>query len=252
MSALSDVLAAAKAEGRAALVGYLPAGYPSVPGAVDAMVAMVRGGVDVVEVGLPYSDPLMDGPTIQCAVEIALEQGTTTGDVLTTVRGVAATGAPTLVMSYWNPLERYGALRFAEDLAAAGGAGTITPDLTPDEASTEPSDWLGATDATGLDRVFLVAPSSTDERIRWTAAALPRLRLRRLHHGCHRRPHLGGRGGRHPGGAGARADRRSPCASVSACRTVTRPPRSRPSPTASSSARRSSARCSTPGRPAMG
>ena len=169
MSALSDVLAAAKGEGRAALVGYLPAGYPSVQGGIDAMVAMVRGGVDVVEVGLPYSDPLMDGPTIQRAVEVALRHGTTTGDVLTTVRGVAATGAPTLVMSYWNPIERYGARRFAEGLAAAGGVGTITPDLTPDEAATEPSDWLGATDATGLDRVFLVAPSSTDERIRWTA-----------------------------------------------------------------------------------
>ena len=168
MSALSDVLSAAKAEGRAALVGYLPAGYPSVQGAVDAMAAMVRGGVDIVEVGLPYSDPLMDGPTIQRAVEVALEQRTTTDDVLTTVRGVAATGAPTLVMSYWNPIERYGARRFAEGLAAAGGVGTITPDLTPDEAAAEPSDWLGATDATGLDRVFLVAPSSTDERIRWT------------------------------------------------------------------------------------
>jgi len=171
MTALSDVLAAAKAEGRAALVGYLPAGYPSVQGAVDAMVAMVRGGVDVVEVGLPYSDPLMDGPTIQRAVEVALEQHTTTDDVLTTVRGVAATGAPTLVMSYWNPIERYGARRFAEGLAAAGGAGTITPDLTPDEASTQPSDWLGATDETGLDRVFLVAPSSTDARLRSTTAA---------------------------------------------------------------------------------
>jgi tryptophan synthase alpha chain len=169
MSALSDVLAAAKDEGRAALVGYLPAGYPTVPGAVDAMVAMVRGGVDVVEVGLPYSDPLMDGPTIQRAVQVALEQRTTTDDVLATVRGVTASGAPTLVMTYWNPLERYGARRFAEGLAAAGGVGTITPDLTPDEAATEPSDWLGATDATGLDRVFLVAPSSTDERIRWTA-----------------------------------------------------------------------------------
>ncbi len=169
MSVLSEVLAAAKAERRAALVGYLPAGYPSVPGAIDAMTAMVRGGVDVVEVGLPYSDPLMDGPTIQRAVEVALEQRTTTDDVLTTVRGVAATGAPTLVMSYWNPIERYGAGRFAEGLAAAGGVGTITPDLTPDEAATAPSDWLGATDAAGLDRVFLVAPSSTDERIRWTA-----------------------------------------------------------------------------------
>src|SRR4029078_5566764 len=107
-----------------------------------------------------HPDPLMNCPTTQRAVELALAQQTTTDDVLTTVRGVAATGAPTLVMSYWNPIERYGALRFAECLAAAGGAGTITPDVTPAEASTEPSDWLGATDATGLDRVFLVAPSS--------------------------------------------------------------------------------------------
>ena len=169
VTVLDEVLAAAKAENRAALVGYLPAGYPSVTGSVDAMVAMVRGGVDIVEVGLPYSDPLMDGPTIQRAVEAALAQHTTTDDVLTTVRGVAATGAPTLVMSYWNPIERYGTHRFAAALTAAGGAGVITPDLTPDEAATAPSDWLGATDATGLGRVFLVAPSSTEERIRWTA-----------------------------------------------------------------------------------
>jgi tryptophan synthase alpha chain len=166
---LDDVLAAARAEGRAALVGYLPAGYPSVQGGIEAMAAMVRGGVDVVEVGLPYSDPLMDGPTIQRAVEAALERGTTTDDVLTTVHGVAATGAPTLVMTYWNPVERYGVRRFADALVQAGGAGMITPDLTPDEAGTEPSDWLGASDATGLGRVFLVAPSSTEDRIRWTA-----------------------------------------------------------------------------------
>ena len=166
---LDDVLAAARAENRAALVGYLPAGYPTVAGAAEAIVAMVRGGVDIVEVGLPYSDPLMDGPTIQRAVEGALTQHTSTDEVLDTVRTVAATGAPTLVMSYWNPIERYGTRRFAEGLVAAGGAGVITPDLTPDEAAAEPSDWLGATEATGLGRIFLVAPSSTDERIAYTA-----------------------------------------------------------------------------------
>ena len=164
MSRLDEVLAAARAEGRAALVGYLPAGYPSVPGAVDAMTAIVEAGVDVVEVGLPYSDPLMDGPTIQAAVDAALRQGVRTADVLATVSAVAATGAPTLVMSYWNPVERYGVARFAADLATAGGAGTITPDLIPDEGAP----WLEATDAAGLDRVFLVAPSSTDERIAYT------------------------------------------------------------------------------------
>ena len=166
---LDDTLAAARAEDRAVLVGYLPAGYPSVQGGIDAIVAMVRGGVDIVEIGLPYSDPLMDGPVIQRAVEAALQRGTTTDDVLTTVRAVAATGAPTLVMSYWNPIERYGVRRFADAMVEAGGAGVITPDLTPDEAGTEPSDWLGASDATGLGRVFLVAPSSTEDRIRWTA-----------------------------------------------------------------------------------
>ena len=164
MSRLSDVLAAARAEGRAALVGYLPAGYPSVDAAAAAMVAMVESGVDVVEIGLPYTDPLMDGPVIQRAVDEALRSGTRTADVLETVRRVAQTGAPVLVMTYWNPIEHYGVERFAADLAAAGGAGLITPDLTPDEAGP----WLAASDAHGLDRVFLVAPSSTDARLRYT------------------------------------------------------------------------------------
>ena len=169
MSALADVLSTARAEGRAALIGYLPAGYPSAAGAVDGIAAMVAAGVDVLEVGLPYSDPLMDGPTIQQAVEASLRAGTTTDDVLETVRAVAADGTPTLVMTYWNPIERYGPRRFADGLAAAGGAGVITPDLTPDEAAGPGTDWLAATDATGLDRVFLVAPSSTDDRLRYTA-----------------------------------------------------------------------------------
>ena len=122
---------------------------------------MVESGVDIVEVGFPYSDPLMDGPTIQAAAEIALAGGTRAADVLRTVEEVASTGAPTLVMTYWNPIERYGVDAFAADLAKAGGAGVITPDLIPDEA--EP--WIAATDAAGIDTVFLVAPSSTPERI---------------------------------------------------------------------------------------
>lgn len=161
MSRLHEAFAAARAEGRAALIGYLPAGFPSVDGAVDAIRVMVENGVDIVEVGLPYSDPLMDGPTIQAAVEVSLRGGTTTRDVLATVEAVAATGAPTLVMSYWNPIERYGVDAFAADLAAAGGAGVITPDLTPEEAGP----WVAASDRAGIDRVFLVAPSSTEERI---------------------------------------------------------------------------------------
>ena len=161
MGALAPVFAEAKAEGRAALIGYLPAGFPTVDGGIAVLQAMVESGVDIVEVGFPYSDPLMDGPTIQAAAEIALAQGTRAGDVLRTVEGVAATGAPCLVMTYWNPVERYGVDAFAADLAKAGGCGVITPDLIPDEA--EP--WIAATDAAGIDTVFLVAPSSTPARI---------------------------------------------------------------------------------------
>jgi len=165
MSALSDLFARTRAEGRAALIGYLPAGYPSVDGSIAALTAMVGAGVDVVEIGLPYSDPLLDGPTIQAAVDDALARGVTTADVFAAVKAVSATGAPTLVMSYWNPIARYGVERFAADLAAAGGVGTITADITPDEAG----DWMAASQAHGLDRVFLVAPSSTDARIAYTA-----------------------------------------------------------------------------------
>ena len=168
--AASPVTAAfgrARTEGRAALVGYLPAGYPTVDGAARALEAMVEAGVDIVEVGLPYSDPLMDGPTIQQAVESALRSGTTTRDVLRTVQQVASSGTAVLVMSYWNPIERYGPERFARDLASVGGAGVITPDLIPDEAGA----WLPEAREHGLDSVFLVAPSSTEERIRLTVEA---------------------------------------------------------------------------------
>jgi tryptophan synthase alpha chain len=163
----AEVVDRARGENRAALVGYLPVGFPDVAGSVAAAKAMVAGGVDVVELGLPYSDPLMDGPVIQDAVDVALRGGTRTRDVLTAVEQVAATGAPVLVMTYWNPIDRYGVDRFAADLANAGGAGLITPDLIPDEAG----DWLAASDASDLERVFLVAPSSTDARLRSTVAA---------------------------------------------------------------------------------
>ena len=167
MSTLHEAFAAAKADGRALLIGYLPAGFPSRGDDVAVIEAMVENGVDAIEIGLPYSDPLMDGAVIQAAVEQALEAGTHTDDVLRTVEAVARTGAPTLVMSYWNPIERYGVDRFATELVAAGGIGVITPDLTPEEAGP----WIAATDAAGIDRVFLVAPSSTDARIATVAAA---------------------------------------------------------------------------------
>ncbi len=165
-SAIDRAFATARAEGRAALVGYLPAGFPSVPGAIDAVRAMVEAGVDVVEVGLPYSDPLMDGPQVQAAVESALAGGVRIADVFATVAAAAEAGAAALVMTYWNPVEAYGVDRFAAALAEAGGAGAITPDLIPDEAGP----WLDATAAHGLDPVFLVAPSSTEARIASTVA----------------------------------------------------------------------------------
>lgn len=150
-----------RASGRAALIGYLPAGFPTARDSVRLINAMVDAGVDIIEVGLPYSDPLMDGPDIQQAVDIALRGGTTTDVVLTTVAEVTRAGATALVMSYWNPIERYGVDRFAAGLADAGGVGVITPDLTPEEAGA----WVEATDARDLGRVFLVAPSSSDARI---------------------------------------------------------------------------------------
>ena len=161
MSAVGVAFGAAAEQHRAALVGYLPAGFPSVDGAITAARAMAEAGADVVEIGLPYSDPLMDGPVIQAAVHQALTNGVHVADVLRTVEAVAGTGVPVLVMTYWNPVDRYGVTEFARDLAAAGGSGLITPDLTPEEAG----EWLDAAAAQLLDPVFLVAPSSTDERI---------------------------------------------------------------------------------------
>ena len=166
-SALAARIATAQAEGRAALIAYLPVGYPDVGSSIEAMVAAVEGGADVVEVGVPYSDPGMDGPVIQQAVDVAVRAGVGLRDVFRAVEAVAAAGAVPVVMSYWNPIERYGVDRFADDLVVVGGAGAITPDLIPDEAGA----WLAATERTGLDRVFLVAPSSTDARLASTTAA---------------------------------------------------------------------------------
>lgn len=164
---VSTAFEKAKAEDRAALVGYLPAGFPDIDGSIRALRAMVDAGCDVIEVGLPYSDPVMDGPVIQAAVQQALDGGFRIDDLFRVVEAVAATGVPTLVMTSWNPVERRGVARFAQQLHDAGGAGLITPDITPDVAH----DWIAAADAHDLDKVFLVAPSSTDERIAMTTSS---------------------------------------------------------------------------------
>ena len=165
MSRLEAVFSACRAESRAALIGYLPAGYPTLEGSKDVLRTMVSSGCDLVEVGLPFSDPVMDGVTIQRAAEQALRGGFRVRDLFGVVESVAAAGGRAVVMTYWNPVLAYGVDRFARDLAAAGGLGVITPDLVPDEGS----EWIAATDAHDLDRIFLVAPSSTEERIDLTA-----------------------------------------------------------------------------------
>ena len=164
---VGPVLERCRAEGRAALIGYLPVGFPSVEGSIAAMQVLVDSGVAIVEIGVPYSDPVMDGPVIQDAAVRALAAGVRLSDIFTAARAVSDAGAGALVMTYWNPVLRYGVDRFAGDLKAAGGSGLITPDLIPDEAGA----WIAAADSNDLDKVFLVAPSSTPERLASVTAA---------------------------------------------------------------------------------
>lgn len=166
-SGLAAVFERCRGEGRAALVGYLPAGYPDLETSVRAVTALVEAGCDIVEVGVPYSDPVMDGPTIEDAARQALANGFRVHQVFAVVRAVAEAGGTPVVMTYWNPVLKYGVDRFAADLAAAGGVGMITPDLIPDDAAP----WLEASQNHGLDRIFLVAPSSTEERLASTIEA---------------------------------------------------------------------------------
>lgn len=161
-SAVADAIAAAKVDRAGALIGYLPAGYPDIATSIEAAVALAENGVDVIELGLPYSDPVMDGPVIQAATQTALAAGFRLRDGFAVMAAITArVSIPVVFMSYWNPVVQYGVDRFADDLAAAGGAGLITPDLIPDEAGA----WISASERTGLDRIFLAAPSSTESRL---------------------------------------------------------------------------------------
>lgn len=165
-SRVAAAIDAARAEGRGALVGYLPAGFPDIETSVRAAVALARGGADVLEIGPPYSDPVMDGTVIQEATQAALARGFRLADLFTVVQEVTRqVDVPVLVMTYWNPVLQYGVDRYADSLLSAGGAGLITPDITPEAAG----EWIAASERTGLDRVFLAAPTSTDERLRLIA-----------------------------------------------------------------------------------
>jgi tryptophan synthase alpha chain len=163
MSGVAEVIASRKASGSGALIGYLPVGYPDLPTSIEAAVALAENGVDAIELGLPYSDPVMDGVVIQRATQAALAGGFRLRHGFEAVAAITArVDTPVLLMTYWNPVVQYGVDRFADDLVAAGGAGLITPDLIPDEAA----DWFATSERTGLDRVFLAAPSSSDARLR--------------------------------------------------------------------------------------
>lgn len=158
---LDDVFAKTKSENRAALIAYIPAGFPSQAGCKNIIKAFVDGGVDAIEIGFPYSDPVMDGPTIQSAAVTALENGTGAKEVFDALKCATDLGVAAVVMTYWNPIERYGVNQFAAEIAANGGSGVITPDLTIEESEA----WIAATDSAGIKRIYVVAPSTSDERL---------------------------------------------------------------------------------------
>jgi len=161
-SRVEAVIDQARADGRGVLIGYLPAGYPDIQTSIDAVIALSESGADIIELGVPYSDPVMDGLVIQRATNASLDGGFRLANLFEILR--ATTGvvsAPILVMTYWNPVVQYGVERFAQALRESGGAGLITPDLIPDEAA----EWIAASDKFELDRVFLAAPSSSTARL---------------------------------------------------------------------------------------
>lgn len=166
MSRVAAAIDAAHAAGRGAFVGYLPLGFPDLATSIEAAVTLADNGADVIELGPPYSDPVMDGTVIQEATQAALAGGFRLRDTFTAVREITArTDVPVVVMTYWNPVLQYGVDRYADDLLAAEGAGLITPDITPEAAG----EWIAASERTGLDRIFLAAPTSTDERLEMIA-----------------------------------------------------------------------------------
>ena len=158
---LDEVFVKARKENRAALIAYIPAGFPSLEGCSKVIKAFVDGGVDAIEIGFPYSDPIMDGPTIQAAATTSLAQGTNAQDVLSALKVATDLGVAAVVMTYWNPIEKYGVDEFAQAIAAHGGSGVITPDLTIEESEK----WIAATDKAGINRIYVVAPSTADSRL---------------------------------------------------------------------------------------
>lgn len=158
---LEQLFVKTRAEKRAALIAYIPAGFPTIKDCHRVIQAFVDGGVDAIEIGFPYSDPVMDGPTIQAAAVQSLENGTGAQDVLDALEVAVNAGVPSLVMTYWNPIEKYGVEKFAAAIAASGGSGVIHPDLTIEESTG----WLSATEHSHINPVYVVALSTSDKRL---------------------------------------------------------------------------------------
>ena len=160
-TALDDLFVKTRAENRAALIAYIPAGFPSIEGCKKVIQAFVDGGVDAIEIGFPYSDPVMDGPTIQAAADQSLAQGTGVKEVFEALKVATDAGVAAVVMTYWNPIEKYGVEKFAQSIADNGGSGVITPDLTIEESAS----WKEAVEKIGINPIYVVAPSTTDARL---------------------------------------------------------------------------------------
>ena len=167
MTHLSERLAQLKSENRAAFIAYLPAGFPTVEKSKAAIEVLVKNGVDIVEIGFPYSDPIMDGPIIQEAADIALANGTGASEVLEILGFTTNLKVPAVVMTYWNPIEQYGISKFADAIKSANGSGVITPDLSLEEAKP----WISESNRAGIDNIFVAAPSSLPERLNYVASA---------------------------------------------------------------------------------
>ena len=167
MTHLSERLAQLKSENRAAFIAYLPAGFPTVEKSKAAIEVLVKNGVDIVEIGFPYSDPIMDGPIIQEAADMALANGTGASEVLEILGFTTNLKVPAVVMTYWNPIEQYGISKFADAIKSANGSGVITPDLSLEEAKP----WISESNRAGIDNIFVAAPSSLPERLNYVASA---------------------------------------------------------------------------------
>ena len=160
-TALDELFVKTRSENRAALIAYIPAGFPSIEGCKKVIKAFVDGGVDAIEIGFPYSDPVMDGPTIQAAADRSLAQGTGAKEVFEALKVATDAGVAAVVMTYWNPIEKYGVEKFAQSIADNGGSGVITPDLTIEESAS----WKEAVEKIGINPIYVVAPSTTDARL---------------------------------------------------------------------------------------